>query len=927
MKKIVLSILSLCAMATANAQTDIFLKGDYVEVGTFVDGAFGSALNAPAGFHPITDCPTAGPGKQTLGFVSDPDKDGWLVSGIGKSAYMGDYFVPGTPFEGFEVEVNGVKGRNWAAGMGVNELTTTATSFSSSVSEQRGVWEGNFGNLSMTQTTVLKKSKLYFVIYVDFVNTGTTTLNNVYYHRGLDPDNEEPWSCQYYTINEIVYQPSLANKNCLVSAIGNTYGSFAYLGLGTKDCRAKCMNIPGWHPGSLAGLYNQSGTSAGYNYNVGWKTASTTSDEAIGVVWNLGNLAPGQKTSLAFTYILKKADLDSALGETAPKFSSDGFPFASFSTIRVCPGNKVPMNIINGGQYKWIWTPATDMAAVGSSVKIAPGGTIPAITGTKVYPDGAVSGDSVEVTVWGKKTYIATGISNCDTQTLTFYVDTISFSTPPSVTSPVRYCEGETATALTAGAASGATLNWYSSPSGGTGSASAPVPSTTFPASVTDDFYTTSYWVSQTNAAGCETPRAQIDVIITRKPPLPKTIDLLYCFGAETQPLTAEGTLLKWYDAATLGTRYPLTPVPSSNAAGITDYFVSQTINGCESDRSKLSVEISQVIARFTMSDDSLCGPEILTLNNTSTTSSTGDFTSSWSFGDGSSSGEKDATHAYADARNDYEIILLVENEQKCTDTATRTVHVFPKPEVTITASDKQICQGNAIDYAATVTPGYRSLLWDFGDADPAYEVLQVRHAFSKAGNFNVRFTATYPACGAVEANSNVKVIALPNINLGNDTTFCPGNAAMYLTNKNMAKADKYIWSTGDSTAGINITHEGSYWVKATNSSQCSAADSITISKGCYLDIPNAFTPGSGDEHDSYFLPRQLLSKSVITFEMRIFDRWGQLVFESDKTDGRGWDGKYKGQDMPFGVYVYLLKVSYTNGITESYNGNVTLLR
>ena len=60
---------------------------------------------------------------------------------------------------------------------------------------------------------------------------------------------------------------------------------------------------------------------------------------------------------------------------------------------------------------------------------------------------------------------------------------------------------------------------------------------------------------------------------------------------------------------------------------------------------------------------------------------------------------------------------------------------------------------------------------------------------------------------------------------------------------------------------------------------------------------------------------------------MQIFDRWGQKIFESDKTDGRGWDGNYQGQAMPMGVYVYIIRVSFANGVTENYNGNVSLIR
>jgi gliding motility-associated-like protein len=921
------ALLLLSGVAKAQCGvSNCFVKGDYVEVGVSQNGAYG-ANPAPAGFHNNVGT--------SLGFVSDPDKDGWLVSAPGRTDYMGDYFVPGSPYEGWDLQANSVRYHYSNLGALCPGTSCANISYTATATEQTTIWQGTAGNLDITQKTVVKKDKLYFVVYVDIVNTGSATVNNIYYYRGLDPDNDVMWPLgSFQTDNRIVFQPTSISKNCLVTANGRGYPSQAYLGLGTKDCRAKCCIFDNWF--SIAGggplaapgdIYNQTGVAAtGYYYNVA--TTKLNQDIAIGLVYNLGNLAVGQKTSLAYTYILKQADLDSALGETAPKFESSGTPYAPFTTFRVCPGKTVPLRVVNGGQYKWIWTTTASpnyLTAPGASTLIADGGTIPTVTGTKVYPFGAVYGDSAVVTVWGPRTYTATGISNCDTQTLIFYVDTINFSVAPSVVSPVRYCEGETATALTAGLATGATANWYTVASGGI-AVPVPTPSTVFPAGAPTDFDTTSYWVSQTNAAGCETPRSRIDVIVTKKPNPPLTTNLIYCIGASTQALTALGSNLKWYDAATGGTKYTTTPTPLSTKAGIQNYFVSQTNNGCESDRAALDVEISEAIAVFTKSKDSLCGSEVLALTNNSTTSSAGSYVSNWAFGDGASATDSNTSHGYADARGSYSIKLVVTNVNGCKDSTTQTVEVFKKPEMSIAASDTMICQGEAVDFQGTATPGNSSLTWDFGDGDPAYNSLQVRHAFTKSGIFPIKLNGTYPACPATGSGITVKVVAIPNLNLGRDTGLCPGNAVLTLGNQNPASVDKYTWSTGDTTATILVRNIGQYSLTAQNW-ECKASDSITIGKACYLDIPNAFTPGSGNDHDSYFLPRDLLSKSVVTFNMQIFDRWGQELFASDNINGRGWDGNYKGQAMPFGVYVYIIRVSFANGVSETYNGNLTLVR
>ncbi len=106
------SILMLLA-GNVSAQCTItpncYVSGDYVEVAVAATGAYG-CTSAPAGFHPNVG--------SSLGFVSDPDKDGWLVSSPGSAVYMGDYFVPGSPYEGWDFKANGTttRFRNDASG-------------------------------------------------------------------------------------------------------------------------------------------------------------------------------------------------------------------------------------------------------------------------------------------------------------------------------------------------------------------------------------------------------------------------------------------------------------------------------------------------------------------------------------------------------------------------------------------------------------------------------------------------------------------------------------------------------------------------------------------------------------------------------------------------------------------------------------------
>ncbi|MFQ3576181.1 MAG: endo-1,4-beta-xylanase, partial [Cytophagales bacterium] len=140
--------------------------------------------------------------------------------------------------------------------------------------------------------------------------------------------------------------------------------------------------------------------------------------------------------------------------------------------------------------------------------------------------------------------------------------------TAPTVTSPVNYCQGATATALTA---TGTNLKWYTAQTGGTASTTAPTPSTT-------TVGTTNFFVSQTNANNCESPRATIAVTVNPNPTAPTvTTPVNYCQGSTATSLTATGTNLKWYTAQTGGTASTTAPTPSTTTVGTTIFFVSQT--------------------------------------------------------------------------------------------------------------------------------------------------------------------------------------------------------------------------------------------------------------------------------------------------------------------------------------------------------------
>ncbi|MFI5135726.1 MAG: gliding motility-associated C-terminal domain-containing protein, partial [Chitinophagales bacterium] len=134
-----------------------------------------------------------------------------------------------------------------------------------------------------------------------------------------------------------------------------------------------------------------------------------------------------------------------------------------------------------------------------------------------------------------------------------------------------------------------------------------------------------------------------------------------------------------------------------------------------------------------------------------------------------------------------------------------------------------------------------------------------------------------------------------------------------------------YVWSTNpeqDSQTAVNLA-PGTYTVTVTDSAGCKISDTVSIYEvPNVFAVPNAFTP-NGDGLNDVFIPVQT---NIATFEMSIFNRWGQLIYyTADQT--KGWDGKYQGRQEEIGAYVYQINATFLDGSAVEKKGNVTLLR
>ena len=143
----------------------------------------------------------------------------------------------------------------------------------------------------------------------------------------------------------------------------------------------------------------------------------------------------------------------------------------------------------------------------------------------------------------------------------------------------------------------------------------------------------------------------------------------------------------------------------------------------------------------------------------------------------------------------------------------------------------------------------------------------------------------------------------------------------------------QFLWSPAESLSDPNIANplaqpkETTQYTLTVTEKECTSLDDVLVIMDCAsFYVPNSFSPNNDGNNDVF----KAIGNDVSQFELRIFNRWGELVFESKNID-KGWDGTYLNLPLPTGVYVRKIVAFNSVGkdlITEgSAFGVITLFR
>lgn len=418
---------------------------------------------------------------------------------------------------------------------------------------------------------------------------------------------------------------------------------------------------------------------------------------------------------------------------------------------------------------------------------------------------------------------------------------------------------------------------------------------------------TASIWAKQSGtytleaAYLCDTLQDSIKVTFNPQPPPPLISDTGFCLG-DTIQLNAQGQNLLWYDS--IQDQSPKTSAPwlYNTSVRTKQFWVSQSINNCESDLTSFIVKTEKPTSVFLGSDTTLCGEDSLEIGQAIDSS----WKYLWNTGD---------TTSKIYAKNSGIYWLRASNLcNTSSDTVQVNFNPIPSPPQ---VQNLSYCDTVSLNTDSLKVNG-QNLLWYKSTSDSLGKTNAPIPQALEAGTYRFFVSQTINSCESEKVSFELTVLSKPELSLIPNQTLCEGE--MIQLNTYFPTAT-YQWNTGDTTANISVTRTGTYAVSLSN--QCGTTqDSVQLNfENCEtkIFIPNVFSP-NGDGINDIFQPE---GENFQLTQMQIYNRWGEQIYRSNTPY---WDGRIKGKKAQTGVYFYLISYKDASGVQKQLKGTVSVV-
>jgi len=419
---------------------------------------------------------------------------------------------------------------------------------------------------------------------------------------------------------------------------------------------------------------------------------------------------------------------------------------------------------------------------------------------------------------------------------------------------------------------------------------------------------------------------SQTDSFITQAKPNPNFLVSGVCEGFDLEPaenstIAAPAVLdtYQWY----LDNVFQSTdqnPTLSSGAAGNRSIKLIVTAdNGCVDSIQKLGLVYPLPVSSYTSSQ--MCFGDNNTLTSTSSISS-GTIDNLYWLVDGVSFTSSSINTEFS-TDGPFDVQLISESDRGCRDTLDNTVTVDPLPVLSFNIQQDSGCVPLDVDVASlsSISSGsIASYTFKWGDGS-LNTVDDSSHTYTTPGSYTINIIGeSDKGCiDSIQITDGVTVFDNPVADFSFSPTE-PSTLTEFVVLKDSSQGNISTWdwtiSDGTTESGAIVEHNfsdtGSYAVTLAITDENGCEDETTkfiyVNADLFVFIPNSFTPNGDGLNDQFGLAG--VTAGVSQMEMQIFNRWGELIFESTDINRR-WDGTYRGEPAQVGVYVY--KVKFTN--------------
>lgn len=287
-----------------------------------------------------------------------------------------------------------------------------------------------------------------------------------------------------------------------------------------------------------------------------------------------------------------------------------------------------------------------------------------------------------------------------------------------------------------------------------------------------------------------------------------------------------------------------------------------------------------------------------------------------------------------------HDVQLIVHDLNGCRDTIVKTVLTDSLSQLTVFPGDTTVCLGTAVDYQ--VSGVFDNITWtpNVWLSDPNSSVVTV----NPLGNIGYIVSAVNGVCAAASDTFSIQVIQPIPIEVHATPEQIVLGLSSNITSQIPGQIDSIVWTPEATLDCSNCpnpvakpTQTTTYYATVYYSQggiTCTNTANVTITvlNSCsesIIYVPNTFTP-NGDGLNDVFMIRGLAATKIHYF--RIYNRWGQLVFETSNGGTNeprwGWDGTDRsGEKLNSAVFVYTYEIECINGEVVNGKGNVTLVR